>query len=153
MNAETTGGTIGLERIRGLVPHAGSMCLLQRVLHWDQTGIRCAADSHRDPDHPLRRGHGLAGLHLIEYCAQALALHRGLVSEAAGERAPPGWLVSMRDFRLEVPRLDTLNSPLIIQARELVYFEGGTQYETSAEAEGREIGRGRVSVVRVPQQA
>ncbi|HWY24055.1 MAG TPA: hypothetical protein VNX47_04005, partial [Nevskia sp.] len=99
------------------------------------------------------REHGLAGLHLIEYCAQALALHRGLVSEAAGERAPPGWLVAMRDFRLEVARLDLLSGPLIIQARELVYFEGGTQYETSAEAEGREVGGGRISVVRVPRQA
>ena len=148
-----SGGAIDLGRIRGLVPHAGSMCLLQEVLHWDQTGIRCSTASHRDPRHPLRRAQGLAGLHLIEYCAQALALHRGLVSEAAGERAPPGWLVSMREFRLAVERLDLLKGPLIITARELVYFEGGTQYEASAVAEGRDIGGGRVSVVRVPQQA
>jgi predicted hotdog family 3-hydroxylacyl-ACP dehydratase len=145
------GSLVGPERIRGLVPHAGSMCLLHEVVHWDQASIRCLALSHRDPAHPLRRESGLAGLHLVEYCAQSLAVHRGLVSEAAGERAPPGWLVAVRDFKLLATRLDLLEGPLILSARELLYFEGGTQYEARAEADGKELGGGRISVVRVPQ--
>jgi predicted hotdog family 3-hydroxylacyl-ACP dehydratase len=141
---------IGKDRIRSLVPHAGTMCLLDAVEQWDKASIVCLAHSHRAPDHPLRRDGQLAAVHLIEYCAQAMALHRGLVSEAEGERAPPGWLVSARDFRLLVPRLDDLAGALTIRARELVYFEGGTQYDISAEAEGRAIGGGRISVVKVP---
>ncbi len=141
---------IGKARIRGLVPHAGSMCLLDEVERWDQTSIVCLAHSHRDAGNPLRRDGRLPALHLIEYCAQAMALHRGLVSESEGERAPPGWLVSARDFKFAVERLDQLAGPLTIHARELVYFEGGTQYEVAAEAEGRAIGGGRISVVKVP---
>jgi len=141
---------VGKDRIRALVPHAGSMCLLDAVEHWDQTSIACLAHSHRDPENPLRRDGALAALHLIEYCAQAMALHRGLVSESQGERAPPGWLVSARDFRFAVERLDTLPGPIAIRARELVYFEGGTQYEVGAEAGGQPLGGGRISVVKVP---
>jgi predicted hotdog family 3-hydroxylacyl-ACP dehydratase len=143
--------TVDQARIRALVPHAGSMCLLGQVEHWDERSIRCLAGSHRDPAHPLRGAQGLAALHLIEYCAQALALHRGLVAQAAGETAPRGWLVAVRDFKLEVSRLDQLPAPLTVTARELLYFEGGTQYEVAAEADGRPLGGGRISVVKVPE--
>ena len=138
-------------RIRSLVPHAGSMCLLQQVLQWDHASIVCQSAGHRDPANPLRRDGMLSAVHLIEYCAQAMALHRGLVAESQGERAPSGWLVAMRDFRLLVERLDDLPSPLRIEARELLYFDGGTQYEVRAEAGGREVGGGRISVARAPQ--
>lgn len=141
---------IGKVRIRGLVPHAGSMCLLDEVERWDKVSITCRAHSHRDAGNPLRRDGRLPALHLIEYCAQAMALHRGLVSESEGERAPLGWLVSARDFSFELEWLDRLAGPITIRARELVYFEGGTQYEVAAEAEGRAIGGGRISVVKVP---
>ena len=141
---------IGQDRIRALVPHAGAMCLLQQVLHWDDSSITCQTASHRDPAHPLRRAEGLSALHLIEYCAQAMALHRGLVSESKGEVAPRGWLVATRDFRLALTRLDELTGPITIIARELLYYEGGTQYEVAAEADGLALGGGRISVVKVP---
>ena len=55
------------DAIAKLLPHAGRMCLLDRVLHWDERSIRCAAVSHRDADHPLRGATGLATLAGIEY--------------------------------------------------------------------------------------
>ena len=142
---------IGPDRIRALIPHAGAMCLLEQVLQWDESTIRCLASSHRDAQHPLRRDGALSALHLIEYCAQALALHRGLVAEAKGEAAPRGWLVSTRDFKLAVTRLDELPAPIAVNARELLYYEGGTQYEVSAEADGQLLGSGRISVVKAPE--
>jgi len=142
---------IGQERIRALIPHAGAMCLLEQVLDWDESSIRCLTRSHRDPTHPLRHAGGLSALHLIEYCAQAMALHRGLVAESRGETAPRGWLVSTRDFKLAVARLDDLAEPITVLARELLYFEGGTQYEVAAEAGGQTLGSGRISVVKAPQ--
>jgi len=142
---------IGQERIRALVPHTGAMCLLEQVLAWDESSIRCLTRSHRDPAHPLRCADRLSALHLIEYCAQAMAVHRGLVAESRGETVPRGWLVSTRDFKLVVTRLDDVPAPLTVVARELLYFEGGTQYEVAAEADGLVLGGGRISVVKVPQ--
>ena len=35
------------------IPHAGSMCLLDEVVAWDDERICCTATSHRDPGNPL----------------------------------------------------------------------------------------------------
>ena len=55
------------EGIARLVPHSGSMCLLERVLECDETRIRCQATSHRRADHPLRTASGLLATAAIEY--------------------------------------------------------------------------------------
>ena len=81
--------------IDNLLPHAGRMCLLDRVLNWDTTSIRCRAVSHRDIDNPLREGGGLAVLVGIEYAAQAAAVHGGLLSGATMPRS--GVLASLRN--------------------------------------------------------
>lgn len=138
------------QTIRELMRHAGSMCLIENVVHWDHGQIVCRTATHSDAGNPLRCAGELAALHLIEYCAQAMALHRGLVSSAQGERAPDGLLVSVRKFLLRVPRLDDLDGPITVHAKELLYFEGGTQYEVRAQAGDLELGGGRISVVRAP---
>ena len=63
-----------------LIPHAGSMCLLDRVVAHSEHDIECTARSHTSPDHPLRRDGQLSALHLVEYAAQAMAAHGALVS-------------------------------------------------------------------------
>lgn len=81
--------------IDNLLPHAGRMCLLDRVLNWDTSSIRCRAVSHRDVDNPLREVGGLAMLVGIEYAAQAAAVHGGLLSGATKPRS--GVLASLRN--------------------------------------------------------
>ena len=44
--------------IASRIPHAGRMCLLDRVECWDTQRIRCRARSHRDADNPLRAAFG-----------------------------------------------------------------------------------------------
>jgi predicted hotdog family 3-hydroxylacyl-ACP dehydratase len=65
-------------RIEELLPHGSGMVLLDRVLSRDGETILCAADSHRDPDNPLRRHGGLPAMAAIEYAAQAAAVHGAL---------------------------------------------------------------------------
>ena len=65
------------------IPHKGRMCLLDAVLSWDATRIRCRSASHRTPDNPLR-AHGRLGAACgIEYAAQAMAVHGALVAASA----------------------------------------------------------------------
>ena len=40
--------------VAGLVPHAGSMCLLDQVIECGDDHIVCSAVSHRSPNNPLR---------------------------------------------------------------------------------------------------
>jgi predicted hotdog family 3-hydroxylacyl-ACP dehydratase len=131
--------------LRSLVPHAGAMCLLARIVRANEREIVCVASSHRSPDNPLRRGGRLAALHLAEYGAQAMAVHGGLADPRARERG--GMLVSIRDLALEVDRLDDIPGELTIAATKLVANADGQIYAFSASGGGRELGRGRVSVM------
>lgn len=89
--------------IAALIPHAGAMCLLDRVLSWDAAGILCAARSHLDPANPLRRAGRLSAVCGLEYALQAAALHGALRD---GERQPAGYVASLRGVALHADRLD-----------------------------------------------
>ena len=130
---------------RSLVPHAGAMCLLSRIVSANDREIVCAATSHRSPDNPLRRANRLAALHLAEYGAQAMAVHCGLSDPAARERG--GMLVAIRELALNVERLDEVHGELMIAATRLVANADGRIYSFTASGGGRELGSGRVSVM------
>ena len=131
--------------LRTLIPHAGGMCLLERIVSSDDSQIVCAASSHRSPTNPLRHAGKLAALHLAEYGAQTMAVHGGL--QSAGEAARGGMLVAIRDLRLEVAWIDDIESELRVHAVKLVANAGGRIYSFSARAGGRELATGRVSVM------
>ncbi len=131
--------------IRTLIPHAGDMCLLERIVNTSDSEMVCATFSHRSPTNPLRRDGKLAALHLAEYGAQTMAIHGGL--HTAGEAARGGMLVAIRDLRLQVARIDDIESELTVQAVKLVANAGGRIYSFSARAGGRELATGRVSVM------
>jgi len=83
------------------------MCLLDAALRWDGREISCRARSHLDPANPLRAAGRLGAAAGIEYGLQAAALHGALRALADGAAVPPpGWLASLRDTELRVPRLD-----------------------------------------------
>lgn len=101
--------------IARLIPHAGPMCLLDGVLEWDASRIRCVSRSHRDAGNPLRVDGHLPALCGVEYAAQAMAVHGGL---AGGARGKPraGYLASLRDVACRRDRLDDLDGDLIVEA-------------------------------------
>ena len=135
------------------MPHRGAMCLLQRLVAWDEARIECIATGQRDPAHPLRSRSGLMASAAIEYAAQAAALHGGLLAEAAGASAPPGYLASARDVRLGAWRLDDLpvaangDDALHIVAERQAGDAGRLLYAFRVEHGGREVAVGRLAVV------
>ena len=136
------------EGIARLVPHAGSMCLLDRVLGWDASGIRCVATSHRDPANPMRTGSGLLAVTAIEYAAQATALHGGLGAGAGGATARmAGMLASARNVRCHRVRLDDLAGDLVVEATQLAADERQLLYAFTVGHGGEDVVTGRLSVV------
>src|SRR5579885_815973 len=81
-------------QIAGLVPHQGTMCLLETVESWDSRVVLCTAASHRDPNHPLRDDSMLPAVCGIEYAGQAIAVHCGLLAGNECDR-PIGLLVAV----------------------------------------------------------
>jgi predicted hotdog family 3-hydroxylacyl-ACP dehydratase len=133
--------------IAALIPHAGSMCLLDVVTEWTAEWIRCTSLTHLDPNNPLRSNDSLAALHLVEYAAQAMAVHGALL---AGEGPQPGMLGVLRDVRLHVERIDDLQAPLIVTATRRLARADGLIYDFSVDLQvspTRPLSTGRISVV------
>lgn len=131
------------DELRKLIPHAGSMCLLDRVLDFSGDEIRCSARSHADPANPLRREGVLSALHLAEYAAQAMAAHGAL---SAGGRAQPGMLAALRDIRLHVEYIQDIGGELTIHARRRLAQRDGSLYDFSVTADGRVLAEGRIAI-------
>jgi predicted hotdog family 3-hydroxylacyl-ACP dehydratase len=136
------------EALLGLIPHQGSMSLLERVVRWDGSSIDALASSHRSPENPLRTRGQLRAVHLCEYGAQAAALHGGLVAQAAGGRAAPGYLVSLRDVSLACQRVDELAGSLLIHAELLLQDSDSWQYLFAARHDGAKLATGRLAIIR-----
>jgi predicted hotdog family 3-hydroxylacyl-ACP dehydratase len=137
--------------IRRLIPHAGTMCLLDGVMAWDITSIVCVTATHRDTANPLRRQGRLGGLHAFEYGAQAAAVHGSLVANAAGQQAPPAYLAALRDARLYVTYLDDIAVPLEVSAHRLTSERGNCIYQLSVSAAATVLAQGRVIIINRPE--
>jgi predicted hotdog family 3-hydroxylacyl-ACP dehydratase len=131
----------------GLIPHQGSMCLLDGVRRWDAEAIHAFSQSHRDPAHPLRRDGRLAALHLCEYGAQAMAVHGGLLVSGSGGRARPGLLVSLRAVELGRDGIDDCDGDLDVHAQMLHADATGWQYSFRIEHRGETLASGRAAVM------
>lgn len=134
------------EFIAARIPHHGRMRLLDRLLDWDERSIRCACDSHRAPDHPLRTADRLGAACALEYAAQAMALHSVLT---AGERGAPraGRLIAVREMQLHAERLDTLAAPLIVDCRRIEASSDTLLYAFDVSCDDAPVAAGRALIV------
>lgn len=120
-------------QIEELIPHSGNMCLIEHVKYWDQDRIQCLSNTHRKKDHPLRHNGELSSLHLLEYGAQAMGIHGGLLKK----ETTPGFLAAVRNVQLHIDSLDQVETEIIIDAHAQYQTENGVIYEftiTDAEA-------------------
>ena len=129
------------------IPHHGRMCLLDEVVDWDAKHIRCRSSTHRAADHPLRSQGRLGVACGIEYAAQAMAVHGALAGGAKHTRSELGFLASLRDVRLQVMRLDDIETDLICEAALVAGDRGSALYEFALRSEAQRLLSGRATVV------
>ncbi len=132
--------------IASIIPHAGAMCLLDRVDHWDATKIRCTSNTHRDPENPMRAHGQLPAVCGIEYAAQAMAVHGGLAGIVGG-KPKAGYLASLRDVACRKNRLDDLDGELTVDAEKLMGDENRVIYQFTLRVGEVEVLSGRATVV------
>ena len=143
---------IGRDAIAGLIPHAGAMQLLDGVLDWDATRIRCISRTHLDSSNPLRCDGELPALCGIEYAAQAMALHGGL-SGSPGAKPRAGYLASIREASCERRRLDDLDGDLVVAAEKLLGEGTHVIYAFEVSVGKHRVLAGRAAVVLDADQA
>jgi len=132
---------------QSLIPHQGTMCLLDDVVAWDANAIHARSRSHLRADNPLRSDGRLRAVHLCEYGAQAMAVHGGLLAREAGGIAAPGLLVSLRAVELFVERVDDRAGVLDVHAEKLAGSEASWQYAFRVEQGGVVLASGRAAVL------
>ena len=129
-----------------LIPHHGTMCLLDRVEQWDDTSLVCTTASHRDATNPLRRDNQLEAICGLEYAAQAMAVHVGLLEQRKGRRLGMGYLGAVKNLTLRATRLDDVKGDLTVQATRLVGEGGSFIYAFRLSADRQELLDGRASI-------
>jgi len=128
-----------------LLPHAGRMRLIDRVVSYDEHKIVCESDSHRLADHPLVEGARLSIVCGLEYGAQAMALHGALMA-AEGGHPRRGYLVAASNLRWSTERLDTYEAPLIIEANSEFRSENQVAYRFEIRVDAKVVLTGEARV-------
>ncbi|MFO0707146.1 MAG: hypothetical protein U0412_09855 [Nitrospira sp.] len=132
-----------------LLPHGGAMRLLDTVEAWNDTTIRCRAVTHRDPRNPLRARGRLAVSAGLEYAAQAMGIHIGLV-EGGHPASRIGYVGGVRDVTFSVERLDDEPDDLVIDATRLAEGDQSYMYQFRVALGDRPVIEGRASLFLKP---
>jgi predicted hotdog family 3-hydroxylacyl-ACP dehydratase len=98
----------------------------------------------------LRGAAGLPAIMGVEYAAQAVAVHGSL---SANSEQQKGYLAALRDVVCSVERLDTQSDDLVVRATRMAAESGRLLYDFRIDAGGRELMRGRLSVVLINDQS
>jgi predicted hotdog family 3-hydroxylacyl-ACP dehydratase len=130
-----------------LIPHAGTMCLLDEVVAWDENRLHARSASHLHAYNPLRADGMLHSVNLCEYAAQAMAVHGALRQREGGGQARPGFLVALRDVALHVGRIDDLPGRLQVHVECLIAMSDSLQYAFRVEHRGVLLASGRAAVM------
>lgn len=138
--------TRGFPAIGDLLPHTGPMRLLDRVLEHTPDRTVCAVDVaaselFHEPDGSVPAWLG------IEYMAQCIACHAGLVAWNRGETPQRGLLLGTRRTDLYVDAFAPREALRVVSRhlrgeRALVWFDCAIERAASREA----LARGRLSV-------
>ena len=134
------------DEIGRLLPHSGSMCLLDSVDGWDELSIRCRAVTHRERTHPLRSRGQLPVSAGLEYAAQAMGVHAGLLDRGSRTEGRIGYVGSVRDITFAVDRLDDTASDLIVEATRLAEGDQSYMYRFTVSLGDRTVIEGRASI-------
>lgn len=122
------------------------MCLLDGVVSWDNEHIICQTDTHIAMNNPLRYYGQLSIVHGIEYGAQAMAVHGGLLARQQGQKALPGYLVIVKNVDFNAQHLDTIEATLNIRANCLMEINGNLLYDFSIYTKDKILMSGRATI-------
>ena len=135
--------------IAELIPHGAAMCLLDKVVSWDAQHIVCESQSHLREDNPLREGGQLAAIALVEYAAQAAAVHAALTQNtvsAAGE-VKPAYLGAIKELNLFVRYIASDVDILLVGAQCVLTSANGAIYAIEVKTKEEYLIQGKIILV------
>ena len=113
---------MAMPAIRSLLPHAGSMVLLDRVISVDEDSL--LAEVCIRSDSLFCNGSGVGAWVGIEYMAQAIGAWAGYTAQLRGEPVKLGFLLGTRRYECRRP-IFLLGSVLRVHVQRLFQSENG----------------------------
>ena len=132
-------------QIAALIPHGAAMSLLDGVQSWDEKIIECFSSSHLRSTNPLLVEGCLPACMLVEYAAQAAAVHAGLMQTGMGEvrAAYVGAIKSVKFYAEHAPEDEVLT----INATAELQSAAGAIYYFMVKSSSRPLAEGRLILV------
>jgi len=142
---------IGKAEIEQMIPHGRQMCLLDEVIKWNQHKITCDTRSHRNPSNPLMKHGQLGGMMLVEYGAQAAAIHVALLQK--GFSSPqPAYLGAIKQLALYTRFIDKIEDSLTVEADCLWHNMKGAIYSVQVKAADQLLITVRISLLQAGEE-
>ena len=129
-------------QIAALIPHGNAMCMLDEVVSWSAEQIHCRSCDFANSDNPLFENGQLETVLLLEYAAQAAAVHAALLQSTLGE-SRPAYIGAVKNVELLKPVSDNYTA-IEIEAHCLLNNSSGAIYEVVAQQHGDILIRGRL---------
>ena len=129
-------------RIAALIPHGDAMCMLDEIIAWDETGLHGRSHTFATGANPLFENGQLDTVLLIEYGAQAAAVHAALLHSTLGE-SRPAYIGAIKDVELFTTMADN-STALDLHLQCLLSSNQGAIYELLAQQAGLTLLRGRL---------
>ncbi|WP_084087441.1 beta-ketoacyl-ACP synthase [Aerolutibacter daejeonensis] len=134
--------------IEQVIPHRGTMLLVDRLVHWDDETV--AVELAVPADSPFHVDGGVPAYVGVEYMAQAVACWAGCHARARGAPPPIGFLLGTRRYECAVP-LFSSGLQLRVEARREILGENGLGvFACRILAADRELATANVSVFEPP---
>jgi predicted hotdog family 3-hydroxylacyl-ACP dehydratase len=139
---------MGMPDIRSLVPHAGPMVLLDRVISVDEDSL--LAEVRIRSDSLFCNTDGVGAWVGIEYMAQAIGAWAGYTAQLRGEPVKLGFLLGTRRYDCSRP-VFTLGSLLQVHVQRVFQDENGLgSFECSIDNEEGRVATATVTVFQPP---
>lgn len=147
MPVTSTAKTLDADDIANRIPHGRKMSLLHRVLNWDQQEILCTTRAHRCKQNPLREQGQLYTVTLVEFAAQAAAVHSSLLHAKKGDSGP-AYLGAIRSLNLGAELIPEDAGELKIRASIELQNSDGAVYCFTVEEENGTLAKGKFILIR-----
>ena len=135
---------MGMPDIRSLLPHAGPMVLLDRVISVDEDSL--LAEVCIRSDSLFCNGGGVGAWVGVEYMAQAIGAWAGYTAQLRGEPVKLGFLLGTRRYECRRP-IFLLGSVLRVHVQRLFQSENGLgSFECTIDNEEGRVATANVTV-------
>ncbi|MEE8059379.1 MAG: hypothetical protein V3T17_16315 [Pseudomonadales bacterium] len=142
--------TLDASDIAARIPHGNSMSLLDRVNAWDKEQIVCSTRSHLRNDNPLKEDSLLTSVSLVEYGAQAAAIHASLLQNSMDDTGP-AYLGAIKALKLLSEIVPQTDDDLTIEARAEFHNSSGAIYYFTASIMKTVLAKGKLVLVQPSQ--